>query len=319
MQIRQLTFRLLQVYADVVATGSISKTASRLHLTQPTVSQQLNRLREIIGEPILQQQARQQVPTEVGLSLYQLSQDVMNRANSFQQSLQEYRSGERGHFSLALVTTAQTVIPRLLGEFSRRYPKADITLELGNRQEILRRFERHEDDLYVFSHPPHHDAVRSVPFLRNPLVLIAPAGAQWTSTAPLPFHELLKERFLIREPGSATRHLFDIWLETHGYTLNATQQLASNEAIREAVAAGMGLAVVSRHVLIPGDQRIKALTIDGFPLESQWQFVVHKDRRLPPVARQFLSGCQQSLPRLFPEDSSPATADLLLGLGCLSD
>lgn len=314
MQTRQLTFRLLQVFADVVASGSISLTAQRLHLTQPTVSQQLSRLRDIVGEPILQLEARRQVPTEVGLALYQLSQDVLNRANAFQQSLSEYRSGERGHFSIALVTTAQTVIPRLLGHFSRHFPQADVTLELGNRQQIMTRFTRHEDDLYVFSHPPHDDAVRAEPFLRNPLVLIAPADSRWSARQSLSFSELLAERFLIREPGSATYHVFDTWLESHGYTLNSTQQLASNEAIREAVAAGMGLAVVSRHVLMPGDRRIEILAADEFPLESQWQFVVHRDRRLPPVARQFLSSCQHSIPGLFPQDSAPLRTDLLHSL-----
>jgi DNA-binding transcriptional LysR family regulator len=106
MKVRQLTFRLLQVYADVVRTGSITATANRLHLTQPTVSQQLKRLREIVGEPIVRQEDSRVVPTEVGQALYQLSQDLLSRADVFSQYLDEYNRGGRGHFSIGLVNTA---------------------------------------------------------------------------------------------------------------------------------------------------------------------------------------------------------------------
>ncbi len=310
MQIRHLTFRLLQVFADVVRTGSITETAHRLHLTQPTVSQQLKRLREAVGEPLLEHLDGQQVPTEVGNEVYQLSQDILSRMDAFSQTLEEPRSGERGHFSIALVSTAQYVLPKLLGTFSQAMPNIDVTLNIGNRQEILNRFERHEDDLYVFSHPPQHNRVRSVPFLSNPLVLVASADSKWTARKDVTMAGLREERFLLRESGSATRHAFDTWLQSQGLVLTNTQYIASNEAIREAVAAGMGLGVLSRHVLASKDERITEIQIEGMPLGSQWHFVVRNERKLPPVARQFLHRCAGIIPELFPEDRTDRLDEL---------
>lgn len=312
MKIRQLTFRLLQVYADVVRTGSITATANRLHLTQPTVSQQLKRLREIIGEPIVRQEEGRVVPTEVGQALYQLSQDLLSRADVFDQYLDEYKRGGRGHFSIGLVNTAQYVLPRLLGPFSQDNPQVDVTVEIGNRQQMLNRFERHEDDIYVFSHPPMDNAVLAAPFLSNPLVVVGRQNCRWAGMHGLTMDALKEERFLLREPGSATRHTFDAWLYSAGIELRSTQQIASNEAIRLAVASGMGLAVLSRHVVSDSPNGVQELPLQGFPLKSRWHFVVRRERRLPPAAYRFLSFVQGSLAQEFDEpEGEAAVAELL--------
>ncbi|WP_386082742.1 LysR family transcriptional regulator [Vreelandella sp. F11] len=315
MKVRQLTFRLLQVYADVVRTGSITATANRLHLTQPTVSQQLKRLREIVGEPIVRQEDGRVVPTEVGQALYQLSQDLLSRADVFSQYLDEYNRGGRGHFSIGLVNTAQYVLPRLLGPFSQANPQVDVTVEIGNRQQMLNRFERHEDDIYVFSHPPSDDAVLAAPFLSNPLVVVGPTDCRWEGMEGLTMATLKNERFLLREPGSATRHTFDAWLYSAGIELRSTQQIASNEAIRLAVASGMGLAVLSRHVVADSPKGVQELPLQDFPLKSRWHFVVRRERRLPPAAYRFLSFVQGALAREFDEpEGEAAVAELLKAL-----
>lgn len=315
MKVRQLTFRLLQVYADVVRTGSITATANRLHLTQPTVSQQLKRLREIVGEPIVSQEQGRIVPTEVGQALYQLSQDLLSRADVFSQYLDEYNSGGRGHFSIGLVNTAQYVLTRLLGPFSQANPQVDITVEVGNRQQMLNRFERHEDDIYVFSHPPADDDVLAAPFLSNPLVVVGPENCCWAEEEGITIEALKEERFLLREPGSATRHTFDAWLYSEGIELRSTQQIASNEAIRLAVASGMGLAVLSRHVIADSPKGVQELPLQSFPLQSRWHFVVRRERRLPPAAYRFLSFVQGSLVQAFDEpEGEIAVAKLLQAL-----
>lgn len=315
MRMRQLTIRLLQVYAEVIRTGSITTTARQLHLTQPTVSQQLKRLRETVGEPIVYIEQGRVLPTEVGQALYRLSQDLLSRVDAFSQYLDAHREGEQGHFSIALVSTAQYVLPRLLGPFSHAYPDVDITVEIGNRQQLLHRFERHEDDLYVFSHPPSDEAVLAAPFLSNPLVVVAPSHSKWANAGSLTMDDLKDERFLMREPGSATRHLFDGWLQSRGIRLRSCQQIASNEAIRVAVGAGMGLAVLSRHVLGDPQPDTVILPVEGFPLKSHWQFIVRGERHLPPAAYRFLSFVQSSLAKEFQEaDGEAAIAKLLKDL-----
>lgn len=284
MNIRHLTFRLLQVYVAVVRVGSISEAARRLHLTQPTVSQQLRRLAETVGEPLLESRQGGLVPTEAGAELYRASREVLGRFDDFEDYLALLRGGARGRCSIALVNTAQYVLPRLLGPYSRAFPDVDVTLHIGNRRQVLTRFERQDDDLYVFSHPPPLAQARAGRFLRNPLVAVAPRGHSLAGRGQVAMSELLGERFLLREPGSATRMLFESWLQEQGLSLGPTLQMASNEAIRVGVASGMGLAVLSEHVLPPEHPDLVILPVSGLPIESHWQFIVRRDRRLPHAA-----------------------------------
>ncbi|WP_111412203.1 LysR family transcriptional regulator [Billgrantia lactosivorans] len=288
MNVRHLTFRLLQVFTAVVRTGSVSEAARQLHLTQPTVSQQLRRLTEAVGEPLLQSGHGRLTTTEAGHELYRASREVLGRFDDFQDYLAALRGGERGRFSIALVNTAQYVLPRLLGPFSQAFPDIDVTLHIGNRRQVLTRFERQDDDLYVFSHPPSLAHALAGRFLRNPLVVVAPQGHPLAHRESISLGELLRERFLLREPGSATRMMFESWLQEHGLSLGPTLQMASNEAIRVGVAAGLGLAVLSEHVLPQEHPDLVILPVRDFPIESHWQFIVRRDRRLPHAALGFL-------------------------------
>ncbi len=295
MNIRHLTFRLLQVYVTVVRCGSISEAARQLHLTQPTVSQQLKRLREAVGSPLLEQHAQQLTMTATGQALYQASRDVLGRFDDFADQLSDLQYGSKGRFSIALVNTAQYVLPRLLGPFSQAFPDVDVTLHIGNRRQVLARFERQEDDLYVFSHPPALAHAVASRFMRNPLVAIAAADHSLAQQKTVTMEQLLSERLLLREPGSATRMLLDSWLQEHGLTMQKTLQMASNEAIRVSVAANMGVAVLSEHVLPNEHPDLVVLPVQGLPIESHWQFIVRNDQRLPQSAQRFLHYAHEHL------------------------
>lgn len=288
MNIRHLTFRLLQVYVTVVRCGSISEAARQLHLTQPTVSQQLKRLSEAVGMPLLEHHVQGLTMTATGQALYHVSRDVLGRFDDFADQLSDFQQGSKGRFSIALVNTAQYVLPRLLGPFSQAFPDVDVTVHVGNRRQVLARFERQEDDLYVFSHPPALAHAVAARFMRNPLVAIAAADHPLTQHATLSMEQLLNERLLLREPGSATRMLLESWLQEHGLTMKKTLQMASNEAIRVGVAARMGVAVLSEHVLPKEHPEISILPIEGFPIESHWQMIARNDQRLPQSAQRFL-------------------------------
>src|SRR5690554_825614 len=302
MRLRHLTFRLLEVYVAVVRSGSVTAAAQLLHLTQPTVSQQLKRLAVTVGEPLLLHGVRGIELTEVGRELYRSALDVTGRFDDFADYLAELRGGQRGRFSIALVNTAQYVLPRLLGPYSRAFPEVELTLEIGNRQQLLQRFERQLDDIYVFSHPPALEQALAARFLRNPLVVIAPEQHPLALQTQLSIHDLKRERFLLREPGSATRMLFESWLHGQGVQLSDTLQMASNEAIRVGVASGMGLAVVSRHVLPLLHPGIVVLPLQQFPLDSHWHFIIRRDRRLPHAARGFLEYAAGSLEQWLPAE-----------------
>lgn len=295
MNLRHLTFRLLQVYVAVIRTGSVTQAARELHLTQPTVSQQLKRLRETVGEPLIEIRHGHVHPTEAGRELYRASQDALGRFDDYQDYLLALRGGQRGRFRIGLVNTAQYVLPRLLGPFSRANPQVEVEVSIGNRQQMLARFERQDDDVYLFSHPPSLEHALAARFMRNPLVLVAPSGHPARRQRHVDITELLEERFLLRESGSATRMLFDSWLQERGLSLGPTLQMASNEAIRVGVASGMGLAVLSEHVLPPGSPGLVKLPVRGFPIGSHWQFIVWRNRRLPHAALGFLRFADEHL------------------------
>lgn len=283
--LRQLSFRLLEVYVGVVRCGNMSAAARTLHLTQPTVSLQLKKLADILGEPLLESRDGRMQPTLVGHELYRAACDTLSRFEDVDAFIQQARGGSVGHINIGIVTTAKYVLPRILGAFYRLYPQVKVTLNIGNRAHILARFERQEDDLYLFSHPPSGGNVVSARIIKNPLQLIAPKEHWAVGRQQLKFNELKQERFIVREPGSATRLMFESWCSSQGISLTDTMQIESNEAIRLSVASGLGLSVISAHTLQEGREKPAVLPVVGFPLESNWYLVGRRDRRLPYAAR----------------------------------
>ncbi|WP_418139777.1 LysR family transcriptional regulator [Oceanimonas smirnovii] len=298
MNVRHLTFRLLQVYVAVVRLGSVSKAAAQLHLTQPTVSQQLKRLAEAVGEPLLDNQMK---PTFIGTELYHAALDALSRLDDFNGFLQDARQGTRGHFSIGVVTTAKYILPRLLGPFNRHYPGVEVSISVGNRGYILDRHRHQQDDVYLFSHPPTGEHTLSGRFIHNPLVLITPADHWAVREPPANFAGMLNERFLLREPGSATRLVFEEWLRSRNLQLRRVMQIESNEVIRMSVEQGLGLAVLSEHTLAEGEHRLGRPALAEFPLGSYWYLVCHGNRRLPYPAANFVRFVNDHLARCVDE------------------
>ncbi|WP_249553291.1 LysR family transcriptional regulator [Shewanella sp. 8A] len=289
LKLRHLSFRLLEVYVQVVRLGNISAAARTLHLTQPTVSLQLKKLADILGEPLLNSIDGRMSPTLIGQELYLAACDTLSRFEDFDAFIQQARGGSIGHINIGLVTTAKYVVPRILGAFYRQFPQVKVTLNIGNRAHILGRFERQEDDLYLFSHPPSGEQVLSARIIKNPLQLIAPKDHWAVGRQQVRFSELKQERFIIREPGSATRLMFESWCSAQGIALSETMQIESNEAIRLSVASGLGLSVISAHTLQEGREKPAILSVNGFPLESNWYLVGRRDKRLPYAAMQLVA------------------------------
>lgn len=295
MDQRHLTFRLLQVFRQVAQSGSISAASRLLHLTQPTVSLQLKKLSEVIGEPLLDYQQHKLQLTAAGELLYLAVQDIDDRLAEFQQQLKHQRSGNSGAISLAVVNTAQYLLPTILAAFDQAYPAVQVTLHIGNRARILERFEQQQDHFYLFSHPPRGENVSAKSIVPNPLYIVAPPTHWAAAQQSLQFSQLKQERFILREPGSATRMAFDAWLSSQAIELQHSMQMETNEAIRLSVIAGLGLAVLSAHTLPKVNllqQQLVVLPVKGFPLSSHWYLVQHNHKRLPQAAvnlQQFIA------------------------------
>lgn len=288
INLRHMSFRLLQVYVQVVRLGNISAAARALFLTQPTVSLQLKKLADTVGESLLESREGRMQTTLIGAELYQAACDVLSRFDDLDAFIHKAKGGSVGHINIGIVTTAKYVLPRILGAFYRLYPQVQVTLNIGNRAHVMGRFERQEDDLYLFSHPPTGERVLSARIIKNPLQLIAPQDHWAAGGNGVDFSALKHERFIIREPGSATRMMFESWCSAQGIALTNTMQIESNEAIRLSVASGLGLSVISAHTLQEGREKPAVLPVKGFPLESNWYLVGRKDRRLPYAAMELV-------------------------------
>lgn len=295
-----VTLRQLQIFAKVAETGNFTRASEQLFLTQPAVSQQVRLLTETVGEPLLESIGRKVHLTDSGVSLLDTWRQMERQWRLFEEDLAFRRGLHRGTLRLAAVSTAKYFVPRLLGPFCRRYPGIDVKLEVANRDQIVERIERNLDDLYIMSRPPEALDLVHEPFLENPLVAIAPPDHPLASRKRIRLKDLARERFIMREPGSGTRLAIEDFQARHGVAFNVRMELGSNEAIKQAVAGGLGLSIVSRHSLhrLPVEEdEVAVLPVEGFPLVTQWQLVYLGKKQLPPAARAFLSNLPEWIPQ----------------------
>lgn len=283
-----ITFRQLQLFRALVSTGSISGAAREANVTQPTASIHLKELTEEIGLPLYEVIGRTVHLTEAGKELATTARVMQNEWEAFEQKVAGLKGVERGRLRVAVVSTAKYFIPRLLGEFCAAHPGVEIALEILNRDGVIARLRDNLDDLYIMSRPPEDLALEDRVFLPNPLVIIAPRGHPLARKKGLELKSLAHERFIMREEGSGTRLATDAHFKAQRFTPKVRLVLGSNEAIKEAVAGGLGLAIVSihalRHAPTPG---VVELDVSSFPIASQWHVVYPNGRRLSPVARVF--------------------------------
>ncbi|MDX9886558.1 LysR family transcriptional regulator [Thauera sp.] len=295
----RLTFHQLRLLLAVSREGSVSRAAQRLHLTQPTLSTQLRQLAEQVGLPLFERVGRKLHLTAAGRVVLGTAARVEQELENLDETLAELRGDVVGRLRLAVVSTAETFIPRLLGDFRRERPAVEVSLVVLNRDAVIRRLADNLDDLYIMSRPPEAPAVVATPFLSNPLVVIAPADHAFAGHAQLPARALENEEFVLREPGSGTRQAAEHFFAEHGVTLRPRLELGSNEAVKQAVAGGLGLSVLSAHALAhAADEGIAVLAVVDTPVLSQWQVVYPGGKRLSPLAAAFLRFLQTRAPEL---------------------
>jgi DNA-binding transcriptional LysR family regulator len=200
------------------------------------------------------------------------------------------RGLDSGHLQLAVTSSAKYFAPRLLGAFIQRYPGVETSLHINNRSALLERLKSNEDDLYMFAGPPDQLEVMVQAILSNPMVVIARSDHPLASEKDIAFARLANEPFLIREPGSGTRMAALKLFEQRGLTPKIRMELNTNEAIREAILAGLGVSILSRYTfgLEPEQTKLVCLDVEGFPLESYWHFVYPVGKRLSVAARAFM-------------------------------
>jgi hypothetical protein len=284
-----ITFRQLRLFRALADTGSVSAAARLLHVTQPTASMQLKEITRSVGLPLYEVVGRKVYLSEAGLTLAATAREMMAAWDGFQQAVDGLQGLTRGTLKIAVVSTAKYFLPRLVGSFCERYPKIEVAMEILNRDRVLQRIHDNMDDLYVMSRPPQDMDLVDEVFMANPLVVIAPLGDPLGDLSEIPLTTLATRRFVLREAGSGTRMAVDEHFRAHGFQPEIRLQLGSNEAIREAVAGGLGVGIVSAHALRggPGEHGVVTLPVNGFPLPSHWHLVYPAAKRPSLIARAF--------------------------------
>ncbi len=295
------TFAQLRSFEAVARLGGITKAAQALHLTQPTVSTQLRELADTVGVALLTPAGRGVQLTDAGRHLLTTVSRMFENWQEFEEGVADLQGLLHGSLRIAGVTTTEYFLAQWLKPFVEAYPGIDIDLTIDNRSAIIARLERAQDDLSVMMMPPQHIALEYATVMDNPLVLIGPTEHAWApatvSARKRPLRQLAGVDLLMREPGSGTRQATLDFLSQHHIVPRIRMTLGSNEAIKHAVAAGLGLAIVSRHVLAPNPalEGLAVLPVVGLPIARSWQLVWRRDRRLPRIASVFMDFVQRQV------------------------
>lgn len=279
----------LRAFEAAARLLSMTRAAEELHLSQPTVSIQLRELAEQVGLPLFEQHGKRIQLTAAGLELQDTVSEVFGLWARFESRMAELQGVRRGTLRLAAVTTAEYLLPQLLGPFCEVYPGIDVQLAVENRASILGRLDKGLDELTVMMKPPVDARLRTEPFRDTPLVVVAARNHRLAGKR-VSLTELAGERWLMRESGSGCRLLAEEHFTEQSFKPQVAMSLGSNEAIKHAVAGGLGVTVLSRHALgdDPARDNLCILEVGGFPLKGEFSFVMRDNRKLSPVARAFL-------------------------------
>jgi DNA-binding transcriptional LysR family regulator len=287
--LKQATLHQLKVFEVVARHGSFTRAAEELFLTQPTVSMQVKQLTKTVGLPLFEQVGKRLYLTDAGRELLVTCREVFDRLAQFEMIVAQMKGLKQGRLRLAVITTTKYFVPRLLGPFCQMYPGIDIALQVTNHERILSRMSENLDDLYVLSQIPEHLDISYHQFLANPLVVLAPVDHPLAKEKNIPISRLSGEPFIMREPGSGTRSSVQTLFDEHGVSVKVRLELGSNEAIKQAIAGGLGISVLSRHTLgLDGaTNQITILDVQGFPISRHWYVAYPAGKQLSVVARTF--------------------------------
>ncbi|MGK7946072.1 MAG: LysR substrate-binding domain-containing protein [Microcystaceae cyanobacterium] len=289
----QATLHQLRVFEATARHGSFTRAAEELYITQPTVSSQIKQLTKAIGLPLFEQIGKRLYLTDAGKELLATCQDVFQKLANFEMKVADLKGTKQGTLRLGVITTAKYFIPRILGSFCQKYPGIDVSLQVTNHQQMQQRMLQNEDDLYILSNPPQELDLSSQPFLDNPLVVVVPQNHPLVGLKNIPIQKLNAEPFIMREEGSGTRKAVEKLFNEQGVQVQVRLELGSNEAIKQAIAGGMGISVLSRHTLMTEmSEHLKGelaiLDVEYFPIKRRWYVSHLAGRKLSVIAQTFL-------------------------------
>jgi DNA-binding transcriptional LysR family regulator len=284
-----ITLRQLQVFEAVARHLSHSRAAKELYLSQPAISMQIKQLELSVGLPLFEQVGKRIHMTEAGREMLHYSRAISQQLQEMKAVFSEMKGLEHGHLNISVVSTANYFMPQLLAKFSQLHPKIQISLHVANRDAVLKQLAENNTDLAIMGQPQEGTEMLAQSFMKNPLVVIAPPNHLLCKLKLVKLKILEQESFLVREQGSGTRSSMERVFSVHGIRFRAGMEMGTNEAIKQAVQAGMGLGIVSLHSaeLELETGRLAVLNVEHFPVVRHWYIVHRQNKRLSMAAQAF--------------------------------
>jgi LysR family transcriptional regulator, low CO2-responsive transcriptional regulator len=312
---RNASLRQLRVFASAARHQSFGKAAEELHLTPPAVSMQIRELEEQVGLPLFDRTARRVALTVTGEYLLVYVRKVLSTLKDAEDAIARFRGLESGRVSIGMVSTAKYFVPRLLAQFRREHPAIEIKLAVGgNREQLVAMLQANDVDLAVMGRPPREFATRAEPFAVHPHAIVTSPGHPLTRIGHAPASLLNDFEFIIRETGSGTRAAMEKYFSDHRLQPRVAMEMTSNETIKQAVMAGMGVSFLSLHT-VGLEQKaglIAVPDIDGLPVLKRWYVVNTQAKTLSPAAEAFryfvLEEGERFLAREYGSPESPVEA-----------
>jgi len=280
------TLKQLYSFEAVVRLGGFTSASKELHITQPAVYMQVQQLQENIGTKLFNVNGKTITPTFIGKKIYETALAAINVVENSKLEIDQSLNPDSGHLQIAVATTANSFVSRLLSKFKKEFPKMTFYIDVTNRHALLDNLKNHNADLVIMGEPPKNIPLISSAFMKNPLIAIVHPDNELLTKKKISIKDLNKETLLTREIGSGTRITIERFT---GLDFNSDIQINSNQAIVEAVQAGLGIGFVSKHSvnLELKNNIIKQLDVSPFPIIRHWHIVHHAEAQLSPIARRF--------------------------------
>ncbi|MEW6560371.1 MAG: LysR family transcriptional regulator [Pseudomonadota bacterium] len=285
----KITLRQLEILQAVARTGSFSRASEALHLTQPAVSMQIKQLEHLLDMPLFEHSGKKIRLTEAGNETLRSAQYVFRELTNLEQSLANLKGLKGGVLTVSAVSTASVLAARLMAVFRSQNPEVRISLNVINRETLLKHLTENISDLALMGAPPEGYHLSATPFMENPLVIIASAHHPLARKKRIPLARLIEEPLVVREPASGTRRALENFLLDQHLPFRPAMEMNKNEAIKQAAEVGLGVGLVSLHTVQAelASGQLCVLDVEGFPLKRQWYLVQREDKRLSPAAQAF--------------------------------
>ena len=307
-----VSIRQLLVFATVARHLSFARAAEELHLSPPAVSMQVSELESALGVPLFERAGRKVSLTTAGEYFLVHARRLLGNLKDAEDTIARLRGVQTGRLAIGVQSTAKYFMPRLIAGYLKQHPGVELRFEVGNRQQLSELLGRNEVDLAVMGTPPRDLDFRAEPFAAHPLGVIAAPDHPLVALPHVPPALLEREPFIVRELGSGTRATMERYFADVRIKPAAVMTMASNETIKQAVMAGIGISFLSLHTtgLEVKDGLIKVLEVDGLPLIRRWQIVHVRAKLLSPAAEALryyvLEHGEPLLARMFPGLVVPA-------------